>query len=145
MIAAAVANGGAIMQPYLVDKETAPNGHVTYKGKDHRHVLSQAMSPATATPLDDMMQNVVTNGTARAGPGHPRRAHGRQDRHRAARHRARTRWPWFICYGTMNGKKRRGGGACSRPTTPTIRDDISGSGFAGPIAKTVMEAALGVG
>src|SRR4051794_4125276 len=51
MIAATVANGGTLMQPYLVAKETAPNGHVTYKGEEHRHALSQAVSPQTAAAL----------------------------------------------------------------------------------------------
>src|ERR1700759_1255805 len=103
MIASAVANVGTIMQPYRVDKETAPNGHVTYKGSDHQHELSQAMSPATAATLDDMMQNVVANGTAKgkgipgfqmgAKPGPAQRAAGQNP------------LAWFVCYGTANGKK----------------------------------------
>ncbi|WP_194913310.1 peptidoglycan D,D-transpeptidase FtsI family protein [Catenulispora rubra] len=141
MIAASVANGGAIMQPYLVDKETAPNGHVTYKGSDHQHVLSQAMSPATAGTLDDMMQNVVANGTAQnaavsgvhmgAKTGTAQRAQGQNP------------LAWFICYGTANGKKVAVA-VMVETNNPNIRGDISGVGFAGPTADAVLKAALGV-
>ena len=141
MIAASVADGGTIMQPYLVDKETAPNGHVTYKGSDHQHVLSQAMSPSTAGTMDDMMQNVVTNGTAQhagvsgihmgAKTGTAQRAHGQNP------------LAWFVCYGTANGKKVAVA-VMVESNDPTIRSDISGVGFAGPVADSVLKTALGV-
>ena len=141
MIGAAVANGGAIMQPYLVDKEIAPNGHVTYKGSDHQHVLSQAMTPATATILDDMMRNVVANGTGKgaavdginmgAKTGTAQRAQGQNP------------LAWFVCYGSANGKKVAVA-VMVESNDPTIRSDISGVGFAGPVADGVLKAALGV-
>ena len=142
MIAASVANGGAIMQPYLVDKETAPNGHVTYKGSDHQHVLSQAMTPATAGILDDMMQNVVTNGTAQnaavsgvhmgAKTGTAQRAAGQNP------------LAWFVCYGTAANGKKVAVAVMVETNNPNIRGDISGVGFAGPVADSVLKAALGM-
>lgn len=142
MIAATVANGGTLMQPYLVAKETAPNGHITYKGEEHRHVLSQAVSPQTAAALDDMMQNVVTNGTATglAIDG----AHMGAKTGTAQRDRKQNPLPWFISYASI-GDKHVAVGVLLQIDDPSIRDDISGSGFAGPVAKAVMEAALGVG
>lgn len=141
MIAASVANGGVIMQPYLVDKETAPNGHVTYKGSDHQHELSQAMQPATAATLDDMMKYVVTNGTAKndAVPGVGMGAKT------GTAQRGRTQNPlaWFVCYGSANGK-HVAVAVMIQTDDPTIRDDVSGSQFAGPVAAAVMKAALGV-
>jgi cell division protein FtsI/penicillin-binding protein 2 len=142
MIASAVANGGSIMQPYLVDKETAPNGHTTYKGSDHQHVLSQAMSPQTAQVLDDMMKNVVANGTAQndavsgvqmgAKTGTAQRAQGQNP------------LAWFVCYGTVNGK-HVAVATMVQTDNPNLRDDITGAGYAGPVATAVLEAALGVG
>lgn len=141
MIAASVANGGTIMQPYLVDKETAPNGHVTYKGTDHQHELSQAMSPTTASTLDDMMQNVVATGTAKAAaiPG----IHMGAKTGTAQRGQGQNPLAWFVCYGTANGKKVAVA-VMVESNDPSIRSDISGVGFAGPVAQAVMKAALGM-
>lgn len=141
MIAAAVANGGVIMQPYLVDKETAPNGHVTYKGSDHQHELSQAMQPATAATLDDMMQNVVANGTAApdAVPGVQMGAKTGT----AQQGDKKNPLAWFVCYGTANGKKIAVAVMISTQD-PNVRSDISGAQYAGPVATAVLKAALGV-
>lgn len=142
MIAATVANGGTLMQPYLVDKETAPNGHVTYKGQDHRHVLSQVVSPQTAGELDDMMQNVVANGTAKGLGIDGVKVGGKT----GTAQRASNQNPlaWYITYGSVNGKSVAVA-VLVQTDNPKLRDDISGSSYAGPVAKAVLEAALGVG
>lgn len=141
MIASAVANGGVIMQPYLVDKEIAPNGHVTYKGSDHQHELSQAMQPQTAATLDDMMQNVVTTGTAApdAVPGIQMGAKTGT----AQQGDKKNPLAWFVCYGTANGKKVAVAVMISTQD-PNVRNDISGAQYAGPVATAVLKAALGV-
>jgi len=141
MIAAAVANGGVIMQPYLVDKETAPNGHVTYKGSDHQHELSQAMQPATAATLDDMMQNVVANGTA-APDAVPNVQMGAKTG-TAQQGDKNNPLAWFVCYGTANGKKVAVA-VMIKTSDPNLRDNISGASYAGPVAAAVLKAALGV-
>jgi peptidoglycan glycosyltransferase len=141
MIAAAVANGGSIMQPYLVDKETAPNGHVTYKGSDHQHVLSQAMSPTAAATLDDMMKNVVANGTARNDAVSGVQMGAKTGT--AQRGQNQNPLAWFVCYGTANGK-HVAVAVMVQTDNPRVRDDISGAQYAGPVATAVMEAALGV-
>ncbi|WP_194923612.1 penicillin-binding transpeptidase domain-containing protein [Catenulispora pinisilvae] len=141
MIAAAVANGGVIMQPYLVDKETAPNGHVTYKGTDHQHELSQAMQPSTAATLDDMMKGVVADGTAQpdavAGVGMGAKTGTAQ------RGQGQNPLAWFICYGSANGK-HVAVAVMVQTDNPAVRDNVSGAGYAGPVAAAVMKAALGV-
>ena len=140
MIAGAVANGGAIMQPYLVDKETAPNGHVTYKGSDHQHVLSQAMQPQTAATIDNMMQYVVTNGTAQPdqvaniGMG-AKTGTAQQDNNNPL--------AWFICYGSAERQEGRGrrDDPEPRPLGPQrhLRREVRR-----PVAAAVLKAALGV-
>ncbi|NUR29679.1 MAG: penicillin-binding protein 2 [Catenulispora sp.] len=142
MIAAAVANGGAIMQPYMVEKETAPNGHVTYQGKDHQHVFSQAVSPQTAAVLDDMMQNVVANGTA-SGLGIEGAKVGAKTG-TAQRGAGQNPLAWYISYASLNGKSVAVA-VMVQTDNPNLRDSISGHDYAGPVAKAVEEAALGVG
>ncbi|HEY1514419.1 MAG TPA: penicillin-binding protein 2 [Gaiellaceae bacterium] len=63
LVAAAVANGGTIMEPHLVKKVTAPGGSKTV-AKTKPKVWKHAMKPSTAATLNTMMQAVITGGTA---------------------------------------------------------------------------------
>jgi cell division protein FtsI/penicillin-binding protein 2 len=64
MFAAAIANGGTLMRPYLVQKVIAPN--LTPLVTAQPSVLSHAVSPAVAGQVKQMMTSVVSNpiGTA---------------------------------------------------------------------------------
>jgi penicillin-binding protein A len=62
LVAAGVANDGTIMEPHLIKKVTAPGGGTVMKVKPH--VWKRAMKPSTAAALNQMMQAVVTGGTA---------------------------------------------------------------------------------
>ena len=140
MIAAAVANGGTIMKPYLVQKEVSPRGGTTFTAKPE--VFSQAMSPQAATAIDDMMVNVVTSGTAQG--------RGIDGAHMGAKtgtaQRATNQNPlaWFISYASLNGKKVAVA-VLVQDDDAAKRQDITGGGFAGPVAQAVMKVALGVG
>ena len=58
MIAAAIANGGTLMQPTLVDRVRASDLSTISETKPV--VMSQAMSSNTASALTGMMENVVS-------------------------------------------------------------------------------------
>src|SRR5579859_5497073 len=64
MFAAAIANGGALMRPYLVQRVIAPN--LTNLVTAQPSVLSQTVSPQVAGEVKQMMASVVANplGTA---------------------------------------------------------------------------------
>ncbi|HEX2772327.1 MAG TPA: penicillin-binding transpeptidase domain-containing protein [Micromonosporaceae bacterium] len=62
LIAAAVANNGRQMRPYLVNKLLGPDRTTTYYTADPRE-LRQAISPQVAADLQSMMRSVVENGT----------------------------------------------------------------------------------
>lgn len=64
MIAAAVANDGVLMQPYLVDQLLAPD--LTVIDETDPEVMSQPVSARTADQLTEMMTSVVTDGSGRA-------------------------------------------------------------------------------
>src|SRR5439155_10669166 len=64
LVAAAVANGGQVMEPHLIKKVTAPGGGTVVKVKPH--VWRRAMKPLTAAIMNQFMQSVVTGGTGRA-------------------------------------------------------------------------------
>ncbi|MFL6094678.1 MAG: peptidoglycan D,D-transpeptidase FtsI family protein [Blastococcus sp.] len=63
MIAAAVANKGKLMKPYLVSQVQAPD--LTVIDKTDPEEKSQAVSPEVAAQLTEMMTSVVNNGTGR--------------------------------------------------------------------------------
>ena len=64
MVAAGVANGGVVMQPYLVARTLAPDLSTLSTASSHE--FSRAMSPTVASQLTRMMQAVVTSGTGTA-------------------------------------------------------------------------------
>src|SRR3954447_4553769 len=64
MVAAAVANDGRLMQPYLVDQIRAPDLSVIDETDPEE--LSQPISEDVAADLTEMMLSVVENGTGRA-------------------------------------------------------------------------------
>ncbi|MET9344443.1 penicillin-binding protein 2 [Nonomuraea sp. NPDC003804] len=70
MLSAAVANGGALMRPYLVDEVRLPDGSVIDTAEPSQ--WRSAMSPREAAQLAAMMVNVTEEGgtgTAAALPG----------------------------------------------------------------------------
>ncbi|HEU5157380.1 MAG TPA: penicillin-binding transpeptidase domain-containing protein [Streptosporangiaceae bacterium] len=62
MVAAAVANDGKIMKPYLVDKVRSADQSVLEEAEPQE--LAQPISADNAGQLQDMMRQVVTTGTA---------------------------------------------------------------------------------
>ncbi|MGY1640328.1 peptidoglycan D,D-transpeptidase FtsI family protein [Geodermatophilus sp. SYSU D00703] len=64
MVAAAVANDGTLMQPYLVDQLRAPDLSVIDETDPEE--LSEPVTPEVADQLTEMMESVVTNGSGRA-------------------------------------------------------------------------------
>ena len=64
MIAAAVANGGTSMKPYLVDQERAPDLSVLTKTEPEQ--LGQVLDATLDQQLEQMMVGVVQNGTGTA-------------------------------------------------------------------------------
>lgn len=61
MIAAAVANGGVQMRPYLIDHTQGPDLNIDYQAQPQ--VLRTPVSPQTAGQLQVMMISVVQHGT----------------------------------------------------------------------------------
>ena len=59
---AAVVNGGYVLEPYVVSEILDENGSVVQKNE--RHVLRQAISEQTSHTMCELMESVVTEGTA---------------------------------------------------------------------------------
>jgi peptidoglycan glycosyltransferase len=132
MVAAAIGNGGVVMEPHLVTTVKTPSGRVVATTKPKP--VGQAVSPANAAAITQMMTHVVDEGTGRAAaiPGVP--IAGKTGT-------AQTNVPglsnaWFISFAPANDPKVAVAVIVEKSRT-------FGGVDAAPIAKDVMSAALG--
>ncbi|MGH8940916.1 MAG: peptidoglycan D,D-transpeptidase FtsI family protein, partial [Actinomycetes bacterium] len=130
MVAAAVANRGVVMQPHLVQEVLAPD--LSVLDKTRAQEMGTAMSPQTADDLNDMMVNVVENGTGSNAQIDGIRVGGKTGT--AQQGTDRKPHAWFISFAPANDPKvavavvlEDGGGA----------PEVSGNQLAAPIARSV--------
>ncbi|WP_328927626.1 penicillin-binding transpeptidase domain-containing protein [Streptomyces sp. NBC_00190] len=141
MVAAAVAGGGELKSPYLVERTTQDDGSPVRRG-DQRS-LGRAMNPATALRLQGLMVKVVENGTGKnaAIPGAV--VGGKTGTAQHGVGNAGTPYAWFISWAKADGAPMPGVAvAVVVEDAAADRGDISGNLAAAPIARAVMEAAL---
>ena len=56
----AIANGGELLKPYIIDRVVAPNGEVIRRGK--KQVVRNVITPEVAAQMRTMMEKVVSEG-----------------------------------------------------------------------------------
>jgi penicillin-binding protein A len=132
MVAAAVANHGLLMKPYLVQRVVGPNHKTIVRTKPRRE--ARVMSPTVASELNAMMQAVVTGGTGTAAQISGVPVAGKTGTAETGVGDIYT--PWFIAFAPAN-----------RPQVAVaVVVENQPGGFGGkvsaPIAKDVMEALL---
>ncbi|MEP6797873.1 MAG: penicillin-binding transpeptidase domain-containing protein, partial [Lapillicoccus sp.] len=136
MVSAAIANGGVVMRPYLV--QDVLGADLSSIDTHSPEQLSVAVSPETASILTRMLVSVVDNGT-----GKPARISGVQVAGKtgtAQQGNGKPPHAWFTSFAPANDPKiaiavvvEDGGNAGS---------EAAGGLLGGPIAKAVMEAVL---
>lgn len=140
MIAAAIANDGKLKKPYLVDQLTAPDTSLISQTKDED--IRQAVSPQTAQKLQEMMENVVQNGTGQNARIPGVTVGGKTGTAQNGENNKGNPFAWFISYAKSDDGSPVAV-AVVVEGSDTTRDDIAGGRLAAPIAKSVMEAVLG--
>jgi peptidoglycan glycosyltransferase len=131
MVAATVANGGILMQPHLLDSVRAPNGDVVRRVKPHK--VRRVISPRTAHELTQMMESVVTGGTATNLRMNGVRLAGKTGT--AETGIANKYVTWFIAFAPAQAPEVAVAVALENQTG-------FGATTAGPIAKSLVEAIL---
>ncbi|MBX6371373.1 MAG: serine hydrolase [Acidothermus sp.] len=135
MVAAAIANHGLLMRPYLVQQLVNPNLTILETTKPQS--IRQAVSPQVAAELTQMMESVVTSGTGKTVqiPGVP--IAGKTGT--AENAPGQPPHAWFVAFAPATQPKiavavviENGGGI----------NDATGATVAGPVAKAVLQAAL---
>jgi peptidoglycan glycosyltransferase len=131
-VAATVANKGELMEPRLWSKVTDPDGRVTHLDPAHQ---SRVMSEQTASELNDMMQQVVQEGTGTAAAVSGIDVAGKTG---TAEITSGVNDAWFIGFAPANDPQI---------AIACVVEHTSGFGgpTCGPIFKAVAESLLGNG
>ncbi|MEV0370122.1 penicillin-binding protein 2 [Streptomyces sp. NPDC050636] len=141
MVAAAVANDGALTPPRLVEEVTDADGTAVFTSRHRR--ARQAMGPATAQRLQEMMVDVVERGSGRQAAIEGVTVGGKTGTAQHGVHNEGTPYAWFISWARAKDRMQPAVAlAVVVEDAAADRADISGGGSAAPIARAVMLAAL---
>ncbi|MGW1066513.1 penicillin-binding transpeptidase domain-containing protein [Streptomyces aureus] len=142
MIAGAVAGDGTVKTPYLVERTTSHSGGtLTTTGP---RILHQAMTASTAQRMRELMTDVVEKGTGTVAAIPGATVGGKTGTAQHGIGNSGTPYAWFISWARADDSVEPAVAvAVVVEDAAARRGDITGGGFAGPIARAVMEAVLG--
>ncbi|MFJ8308804.1 MULTISPECIES: penicillin-binding transpeptidase domain-containing protein [unclassified Streptomyces] len=144
MVSAAVANGGDLKYPYLVDRTTTARGRTV--ATTGQRTYRRAMNPSTALQLQQLMVDVVKNGTGMSAAIPGATVGGKTGTAQNGVGNIGTPYAWFISWARSDDSGRPAVAVAVVVEDAAVkRGDVSGGGDAAPIAKAVMEAALARG
>ncbi|MEU7644352.1 peptidoglycan D,D-transpeptidase FtsI family protein [Streptomyces huasconensis] len=139
MVAAAIANDGTLMEPYMVSDLQARNFDVIEKHSPKE--MSEPLSKENAQKLQEMMETVVKTGTGTRAqiPGVTVGGKTGTAQHGVAN--SKNPYAWFISYAKTDSGSPVAVAVVVEDSAAD-RGDISGGGLAAPIARDVMEAVI---
>ncbi|GAB3706303.1 peptidoglycan D,D-transpeptidase FtsI family protein [Mariniluteicoccus flavus] len=138
MVSAAIANGGELMEPYIVQSVRAANLAVI---DSHRpHSQSRPMTREAAGQLAEMMVHVVEDGTGASARIQGKSVGGKTGT--AQRDLSKPPYAWFTAFAKDASGQPTIAVAVFIEEADIERNDIAGGRLAAPIAKKVMEAVL---
>ncbi len=138
MVAAAIAHGGVIMTPHLLDTVRDVDGNVVKRYRPH--AWRRAIKPSAAATMSDGMRQVVANGTATnmAIPGFDVGAKtGTAELADNASNNA-----WMVAWGGKPGQEPSVVVAVVVPNVAGVGNAATGSVVAGPTARAILAQAL---
>lgn len=130
LVAGAVANGGRVMKPYVMEEIVSPSGETLLKASSEEWLT--AMEPATAATLTTMMQRVVSSGTGTAAALEGIAVAGKSG---TAERGDGTNLAWFIAFAPASDP--------AVAVAVVVEDSLSTGGeTAAPLAAAVLREAL---
>ncbi|MGV9554530.1 peptidoglycan D,D-transpeptidase FtsI family protein [Streptomyces sp. NPDC003401] len=142
MVSAAVADGGWVRTPYLVERTTRGGG-ATVASAGVRPAR-QVLRPSTARRLRELMADVVREGTGRNAAIAGATVGGKTGTAQHGIGNAGTPYAWFVSWAQGDrDMEPKVAVAVVVEDSAARRRDITGGGLAAPIARSVMEAVLG--
>lgn len=135
LVAAGVANGGAIMKPHVMAEVRDDEGAVVKKWNPEP--WKQAMSPENALALRDMMVQVVNSGTGRRAAVPGVQVAGKTGTAQTSGDNAHA---WMVAFAPADAP--RVAVAVIVESQPGLGDSVTGGRAAAPIVQAVLSAAL---
>ncbi|HEY3001191.1 MAG TPA: penicillin-binding protein 2 [Kribbellaceae bacterium] len=139
MVAAAIANRGELMKPYLVAAVRTADLKTIEQTKPE--ALHQAVSPEVAAQLTEMMVDVVDNGTGRPARIDGVKVAGKTGTAQVSD--SRPPYAWFVSFAPADDPKVAVAVVIEKAGVE--RSDIAGGRLAGPIARDVIQAVINAG
>ncbi|NYE36318.1 peptidoglycan glycosyltransferase [Nocardioides cavernae] len=136
MVAAAIANDGDVMRPYVVDEVRAPN--LSVLDRTDPQSISKAISSTTAEELTKMLVATVDSGTATPAQIPGVEVAGKTGTAQSTPERPP--YAWFVSFAPADDPQVAV--AVLVQSSDTSRDEIAGGRLGGPIAKAIMEAVI---
>jgi peptidoglycan glycosyltransferase len=132
MVAQAIANHGVLLKPTLVDRVRAPSRSIVFRRKTQE--IGQAVTPANAASITQMMTHVVEEGTGRPAAVPGVQIAGKTGT--AQTGNGNLNDAWFMAFAPADDPK---------VAVAVVVEDTTafGGAIAAPIAKHVMQVALG--
>ncbi|MHC3472387.1 penicillin-binding transpeptidase domain-containing protein [Streptomyces sp. 7R007] len=141
MVAAAVANGGQVRAPYLVERTTTDGGGTVSAPRPHE--VRQVMRPSTAVRLKELMEDVVTEGTGRNAAIRGAVVGGKTGTAQHGVGNSGIPYAWFVSWAQgERDVEPKVAVAVVVEDASANRGEITGGGVAAPIARAVMKAVL---
>ncbi|ARF55327.1 peptidoglycan D,D-transpeptidase FtsI family protein [Streptomyces gilvosporeus] len=141
MVASAIANGGELKTPQLVDKLTDGGGNTVQQYGPKTYGEGRAISAHTAAQLRSAMQTVVDKGTGSGAKIDGLTVGGKTGTAQHGVDNSGTPYAWFVSYA-QNGAGRQVAVAVMVEDGHAARNEVSGNGLAAPVARAMMKAAL---
>jgi penicillin-binding protein A len=141
MVAAAVANGGQVRAPYLVERTTNRAGRTV--ATTAPRPVRRAMRPETADLMKELMTDVVTEGTGTNAAIPGATVGGKTGTAQHGLGNSGMPYAWFVSWAQPDDELQpRIAVAVVVEDASDDRGEITGGGIAAPIARAVMESVL---
>ena len=141
MVAAAIADNGTLMTPYLIADERATDTNVIGTPTQPKE-LDQATTPQVAQEIRTMMESVVATGTGVTAQIPGVTVGGKTGTAQNGVNNSGNPYAWFVAFA-KNSSGKEIAVAVVVANSSTERGDISGEELAAPIARQMMEAYVG--
>lgn len=136
MVTAAIANGGDVMRPYVIDRLIGPE--LDTRATFDPDLYGRAISSGSAADLTQMMVDTVEDGTAEPGSIPNVKVAGKTGTAQTCD--ACNPYAWFTSFAPADNSEVAVAVVIEK--ADVARDEISGGQLAAPVAKAVMEAVL---
>ncbi|MCT7356797.1 penicillin-binding transpeptidase domain-containing protein [Streptomyces sp. 15-116A] len=141
MVSAALANGGELVSPHMVEQITDSGGDVLRDYGDEADTR-RIVSSSTAEQLQSAMQKVVDEGTGSNAQIPGATVGGKTGTAQHGENNSKTPYAWFTSYAKSGTTGKEVAVAVMVEQSDAARSEVSGNGLAAPVAKAAMEAAL---